>query len=129
MHLQVQVATRGRRTAPKSGHVYPGAVLSSFCRIQLLRKDGTVHIGLQLVIHLSLLRFSWHPQEGLSATKNTRSGWDRQNRAGGTHEVKCRFIGVSDLDEFSAVHGRDYLIEMPERVLLAHFHSLKPALV
>ena len=81
------------------------------------------------MIHLSPLRFSWHPQEGPSATRNTLSSWNRQNPAGGTQKVNCRFIGVINLDEFSAIHGRGYFIEIPERVLLAHFHFLKPALI
>ena len=81
------------------------------------------------MIHLNPLRFSWHPQEGLSATRNTLSSWNRQNPAGGTHEVKCRFIRAINLDEFPAIHGRRYFIEIPERVLLAHFHFLKPALI
>ena len=81
------------------------------------------------MIHLSPLRFHRHPQEGLSATRNTLSSWDRQNPAGGTHEVKCRFIRAINLDECSAIRGRRYFIEIPERVLLAHFHFLKLALI
>ena len=61
--------------------------------------------------------------------KSTLSGWYRQNPVGGTHEVECRFIGAIDLDEFSAIRGRRYFIEIPERVLLAHFYFLKPALI